>query len=77
MGMSRPWRDVRGRGERWDAAQPQLVAVGDGLLAPVRTYESTGMRAATGVGFLGIGRVTLLVREVREMVRQPAMVPAH
>jgi hypothetical protein len=43
----------------------------------VRTYESTGMRAATGVGFFAIGRVTLLVREVRAMVRQPAMVPAH
>ena len=58
-----------------DAIGPDAVTAG--LLAPVRTYESTGMRAATGVGFLGIGRVTLLVREVREMVRQPAMVPAH
>jgi hypothetical protein len=34
------------------------------------------MRAARGVGFEPIGRVTMLVREVREQVRQPAMVPA-
>ena len=58
-----------------DAIGPDATAAG--LLAPVRTYESAGMRAATGVGFLEIGRVTLLVREVRAMVRQPAMVPAH
>ena len=47
-----------------------------GLLAPVRTYEGTGLRAAAAVGFEPIGRVTLLVREVRAPVRQPAMVPA-
>ncbi|HLY35740.1 MAG TPA: hypothetical protein VKU35_03420 [Candidatus Limnocylindria bacterium] len=47
-----------------------------GILAPVRTYESTGMRAATAVGFVPIGRVTMLVREVRAMVREPALVPA-
>lgn len=47
-----------------------------GILAPVRTYESTGLRAAATVGFEPIGRVTLLVREVRAPVRQPAMVPA-
>ena len=58
-----------------------LVAIGAdamaaGVLAPVRTYESAGMRAAAGIGFEPIGRVTLLVREVRAQVRQPAMVPA-
>lgn len=58
-----------------DSIGPEAATAG--LLAPVRTYESSGMRAATGVGFLAIGRVTLLVREVRAMVRQPAMVPAH
>ncbi|TMB84420.1 MAG: hypothetical protein E6J39_03975 [Chloroflexi bacterium] len=58
-----------------DAIGPDAATAG--LLAPVRTYESTGMRAASGVGFLAIGRVTLLVREVRALVRQPAMVPAH
>jgi hypothetical protein len=42
----------------------------------VRTYESAGMRAADATGFEPIGRVTLLVREVRAQVRQPAMVPA-
>jgi hypothetical protein len=47
-----------------------------GILAPVRTYEATGLRAAGDVGFEPIGRVTLLVREVRSSVRQPAMVPA-
>ncbi|HEY7331329.1 MAG TPA: hypothetical protein VH859_00040 [Candidatus Limnocylindria bacterium] len=47
-----------------------------GILAPVRTYEATGLRAASDVGFEPIGRVTLLVREVRSSVRQPAMVPA-
>jgi hypothetical protein len=47
-----------------------------GILAPVRTYEATGLRAAADVGFEPIGRVTLLVREVRATVRQPVMVPA-
>lgn len=47
-----------------------------GILSPVRTYESTGMRAATAVGFEPIGRVTMLVREVRAMVHEPALVPA-
>jgi hypothetical protein len=47
-----------------------------GILAPVRTYESAGMHAAEAAGFEPIGRVTMLVREVRAQVRQPAMVPA-
>jgi hypothetical protein len=51
-------------------------AMGAGILAPVRTYESTGTRAAETAGFEPIGRVTLLVREVRAQVREPAMVPA-
>jgi hypothetical protein len=51
-------------------------AMAAGMLAPVRTYEATGARAAAAVGFEPIGRVTLLVREVRAQVRQPAMVPA-
>jgi hypothetical protein len=50
-------------------------AIGAGILAPVRTYETTGMRAAEATGFEPIGRVTLLVREVRAQVRQPAMMP--
>jgi hypothetical protein len=50
-------------------------ALGAGILSPVRTYESTGARAADAVGFEPIGRVTMLVREVRAQVRQPAMVP--
>jgi hypothetical protein len=33
------------------------------------------MRAAEATGFEPIGRVTLLVREVRAQVRQPAMMP--
>jgi hypothetical protein len=51
-------------------------AMGAGILSPVRTYESAGSRAASSIGFEPIGRVTLLVREVRAQVRQPAMVPA-
>jgi hypothetical protein len=51
-------------------------ALAAGILAPVRTYEATGLRAAADTGFEPIGRVTLLVREVRSTVRQPAMVPA-
>ena len=51
-------------------------AIAAGILAPVRTYESAGTRAAEVAGFEPIGRVTLLVREVRAQVRQPAMVPA-
>ena len=51
-------------------------AIGAGVVSPVRTYESAGMRAAEASGFEPIGRVTLLVREVRAQVRQPAMVPA-
>ena len=51
-------------------------AIAAGILAPVRTYESAGTRAAQDSGFEPIGRVTLLVREVRAQVRQPAMVPA-
>lgn len=50
-------------------------AIGAGILAPVRTYETTGMRAAEATGFEPIGRVTLLVREVRAQVREPALVP--
>ncbi len=49
-------------------------ALAAGILAPVRTYESAGTRAAEATGFEPIGRVTLLVREVRAQVRQPAMV---
>ncbi len=47
-----------------------------GILSPVRTYESMAMRAVTAAGFEPVGRVTMLVREVRGTVRQPAMVPA-
>jgi hypothetical protein len=50
-------------------------ALAAGILSPVRTYESTGLRAAAAAGFEPVGRVTLLVREVRASIRQPAMVP--
>jgi hypothetical protein len=46
-----------------------------GILSPVRTYEAFGMRAAEAAGFEPIGRVTMLVREVRAQVREPAMMP--
>jgi hypothetical protein len=51
-------------------------ALAAGILSPVRTYESAGMRSAGATGFEPIGRVTLLVRDVRARVRQPALVPA-
>jgi hypothetical protein len=51
-------------------------ALAAGILSPVRTYESTGMRTASETGFEPIGRVTLLVRDVRARLRQPALVPA-
>jgi hypothetical protein len=51
-------------------------AMAAGILAPVRTYESAGLTTASSVGFVPVGRVTLLVREVRAAVRQPALVPA-
>ncbi len=47
-----------------------------GILAPVRTYESTGRQAAEAAGFEAVGQVSMLVREVLASVRQPAMVPA-
>jgi hypothetical protein len=50
-------------------------AAGAGILSPVRTYESTGLRAARAADFEPIGTVTLLVRDVRAAVRQPALVP--
>jgi hypothetical protein len=50
-------------------------AAGAGILSPVRTYESTGLRAAQAAGFEPLGRVTLLVRDVRAALRQPALVP--
>jgi hypothetical protein len=50
-------------------------ALAAGILSPVRTYESAGMRAAEATGFEPIGRVTLLVREVRAQSRQPALMP--
>ncbi|MDH4333817.1 MAG: hypothetical protein OEW24_00890 [Chloroflexota bacterium] len=51
-------------------------AAAAGIIAPARTYESAGLAAADSAGFEPIGEVTMLVREVRAPVRQPAMVPA-
>lgn len=57
-------------------ARLPVDALAAGVLAPVRTYESAGLQAAADTGFAPVGRVTLLVREVRASARQPAMVPA-
>jgi hypothetical protein len=57
----------------WNMGADALAA---GILAPVRTYETMGRRAAGACEFEAIGRVTLLVREVRATIREPAMVPA-
>jgi hypothetical protein len=51
-------------------------ALAAGILAPVRTYESTGRQAAEAAGFEPVGQVSMLVREVLASARQPAMVPA-
>jgi hypothetical protein len=51
-------------------------ALSAGILAPVRTYESTGRSAAEAAGFEAVGQVSVLVREVLASVRQPSMVPA-
>jgi hypothetical protein len=51
-------------------------ALAAGILSPVRTYESTGRQAAEATGFEPVGQVSMLVREVRATLRQPAMVPA-
>lgn len=51
-------------------------AMAAGILAPVRTYEAAGLSAAASIGFVPVGRVTILVREVRALVRQPALMPA-
>jgi hypothetical protein len=51
-------------------------AVSAGILAPVRTYESTGRQAAEAAGFEAVGQVSVLVRDVLASSRQPAMVPA-
>jgi hypothetical protein len=51
-------------------------ALDAGILAPVRTYESTGRQAAEAAGFEAVGQVSVLVREVLASARQPAMVPA-
>ena len=51
-------------------------AAAAGILSPVRTYEAAGRQAAIDVGFEPVGRVTMLVREVRAATRQAVMVPA-
>ena len=51
-------------------------ALSAGLLTPVRTYEDAVRSSACDAGFQPIGRATLLVREERAMIPQPAMVPA-
>jgi len=72
---------VREGADGADFLRAVLVAAGGdarsaGILAPVRTYESTGRRAAAAAGFEAVGQVSMLVREVRATLRQPAMVPA-
>jgi hypothetical protein len=71
-------RDGTDAGQRLPAAIERLGpgAASAGILAPVRTYEAMGFHAAQDAGFEPIGRVTLLVREVRATIRQPAMAVA-
>jgi hypothetical protein len=48
----------------------------NGVLAPVRTYESPIDRRLEEVGFVGLDTVTLLMKEAVVRVAEPALVPA-
>ena len=48
----------------------------NGVIAPVRTYESPVDRRVEDAGFNGIARVTLLIKETLVRVAEPALVPA-
>jgi hypothetical protein len=48
----------------------------NGILAPVRTYESPIDRRLEEVGFANLETVTLLMKEALVRVAEPAMVPA-
>jgi len=49
---------------------------GEGVIAPVRTYESPIDRRLEEAGFTTISTVTLLMREALVRVAEPALVPA-
>ena len=48
----------------------------NGVLAPVRTYESPIDRRLEEAGFVGLDTVTLLMKEAAVRVEEPALVPA-
>jgi hypothetical protein len=48
----------------------------NGVLAPVRTYESPIDRRLEDAGFVGLDTVTLLMKEAVVRVAEPALVPA-
>jgi hypothetical protein len=48
----------------------------NGVLAPVRTYESPIDRRLEEAGFVGLDTVTLLMKEAVVRVAEPALVPA-
>jgi hypothetical protein len=48
----------------------------NGVLAPVRTYESPIDRRLEETGFVGLDTVTLLMKEAAIRVAEPALVPA-
>ena len=52
------------------------VCPDNGILAPVRTYESPIDRRLEEAGFVGLATVTLLMREAHVRVAEPALVPA-
>ena len=51
-------------------------ASGEGIIAPVRTYESPIDRRLEEAGFATISTVTLLMKETLIRVAEPALVPA-
>ena len=48
----------------------------NGVLAPVRTYESPVDRRLEQAGFANLATVTLLMKEALVRVAEPALVPA-
>jgi hypothetical protein len=77
--MGRPEADIRelidfGLGDI--RARTGEQASGEGIIAPVRTYESPIDRRLEEAGFATISTVTLLMKETLIRVAEPALVPA-
>jgi hypothetical protein len=79
--MARPEQDVSGLIEFGLGLLAARIGRGgscpdNGVLAPVRTYESPIDRRLEEAGFTALDTVTLLMREAAVRVVEPALVPA-